>query len=138
MCMWIVEHIKPILKQIFNRGYNRPPYTNRLIVKFPIFTVVIGGAAHCNIHQLGINKYFKLFKLYCVRINSNLKFSHIFQIFYILVSIFSIEIVLNKVLIQLLIPFYHSNIKWLMLRAASNFQTAYVMNSFADLCFTTY
>ena len=113
MCMWIVEHIKPILKQIFNRGDNRPPYPNRLNVKFPIFTVVIGGAAHCNIiytskiGQLGINKYFKLFKLYCVRINSNLKFSHIFQIFYILVSIFSIEIVLNKVLIQLLIPFYH-------------------------------
>ena len=25
-----------------------------------------------------------------------------------------------------------------MLRAASNFPTAYVMNSFADLCFTTY
>ena len=30
------------------------------------------------------------------------------------------------------------NIKWLILRAASNFPTAYVMNSFADLCFTTY
>ena len=30
------------------------------------------------------------------------------------------------------------NIKWLILRAASNFPTAYVMSSFADLCFTTY
>ena len=30
------------------------------------------------------------------------------------------------------------SIKWLILRAASNFPTAYVMNSFADLCFTTY
>ena len=30
------------------------------------------------------------------------------------------------------------NISWLILRAACNFPTAYVMNSFADLCFTTY
>ena len=30
------------------------------------------------------------------------------------------------------------NIKWLLLRTASNFPVAYVMYSFADLCFTTY
>ena len=28
--------------------------------------------------------------------------------------------------------------QWLIFRAASNFPTAYVINSFADLCFTTY
>ena len=30
------------------------------------------------------------------------------------------------------------HIKWLILRAASDFPKAYIMSSFADLCFTTY